>query len=216
MVQVFCDHCHDDTEQKIIKVETNTSKDTRLLTTYRCKVCGNENYGDAERSKFDTTVYPVKPLISPEQLENSIKDNNNWKPRRLEFKIEDGQYFIGEIYDEEFEFSDISKEEYYEERFQHKFQLKLYEAIHSSTITSWEYPPVNYKINEDCDIIGHDMDYYLEYEDQYGLETFTEFLDKPDMVFVGSKRGECNRCQWHSITVFPKYLRQWYFQKKRS
>jgi len=214
---VFCDSCHDQTDQELLKVEVNSLKDTRLLTTYLCKTCNNENYGTAEKSKFDTTKYPVKPLIPEEHLEEAIKGERNWKPRHQEFKIENNQYFIADGFDDgKPVYESVSKDVYFEDKFQHKFQLEYHDAKRGSSIIHWEYPPVNYQIDEDCELFGHDFDDFLLYEDQYGLETFPEFLDNPDMVFVSSKRGQCTRCnRWH-ITVFPDKLREWYFQKKFS
>ena len=55
---VPCCHCHEETNQVLIQVNSSKSTYDILLTTHRCHQCWQYNYGMCDRAKWDTEIYP--------------------------------------------------------------------------------------------------------------------------------------------------------------
>lgn len=83
---VFCCHCHEETNQVLVCVNSSRSTYDILLTTYRCHQCWKYTYGMCDRTKYDTKKYPYLSeseirintrFFDPTDLDDSIKDDSN-------------------------------------------------------------------------------------------------------------------------------------------
>ena len=66
---VPCCHCHEETNQVLVQVNSSRFGYDILLTTHRCHQCWKYNYGMCDRTKWDTENYPYLEETEP-------RDNN--------------------------------------------------------------------------------------------------------------------------------------------
>jgi len=66
---VPCCHCHEETKQVLVQVNSSRFGHNFLLTTYRCHQCWKYTYGMCDRAKWDTKNYPKLEETEP-------RDNN--------------------------------------------------------------------------------------------------------------------------------------------
>jgi len=86
---VWCDHCHKETEQVLVSINSSRMTDKFLLTKFRCHECWKYNYSTADRPKYDTKKYPYLPRF---EIKN---DSENF------VMIIDPNNFIREILDDD-------------------------------------------------------------------------------------------------------------------
>ena len=69
---VYCDHCHEETNQILVSVNSSRISDKILLTVFRCHQCWKYNYSMTDRTKYDTNEYPYLPRFKVETNEKFV------------------------------------------------------------------------------------------------------------------------------------------------